>query len=90
MRHGFGINVRKNDYLIINKEKMDFIVEKDSCILIFKDQEYLVQNGDRLTINEKIDVAFNKQSEGRRGRLTFFCDESIKVFRNNHKAKGEV
>lgn len=84
MRHGFGINFKRREFVSVNMEKMELTIESGNCILNFRDKQYIIESGERSTINEKIDVIFNKQPGGARGRITFFCDDSIKIFRSNH------
>lgn len=83
MRHGFGLNFRKHDFVSVNREKMDVTIENGNCIIDFRDKQYIIENGEKIAINKNIDIVFNKQ-RGNRGRLTFFCDDSIKIFRSNH------
>jgi len=84
MRHGFGINLKRIDFVSVNGVKMDFEIKGKSCILNFMDKKHTVENGDRATINSKIDIVFRKKNRGARGRVTFFCDDTIKIFRSNH------
>lgn len=84
MRHGFGINFRRHDFVVVNREKMDLTIENGNCIMNFRGKQCIIESGEQSSINEKIDVIFNKQPGGARGRITFFCDDSIKIFRSNH------
>lgn len=87
MRKGFGINIRKNDLVSVNKEPMTFTIEGLTCTGQYRDITFTVGDNEFTEVNDKITVCFQKfKGVGARGRIVFYCDNGVQVYRQNHPA----